>query len=55
MPLPRLQLAGNRLDPFVYEIGWNERVTRSEFEIDGFDDRLRFVGRPATTSSGWRP
>ena len=37
MPLPRLQLVGNRLDPFVYEIGWNDRVTRSEFEIDGLE------------------
>ena len=45
MPLPRLQLVGDQLDPFVYEIGWDDRVTRAEFESDGFDDRLRFVGR----------
>lgn len=45
MPLPRLQLVGDRLDAFVYEIGWDERVTRAQFESPGFDSRLRLVGR----------
>ena len=44
MPLPRLQLVGERLEPFVYPIGWDTTIRRAEFESDSFDRRLHLVG-----------
>ena len=46
MPLPRLQRFGAADDRFLYELEWDERITRGEFR-DGarFDNRLRLVGR----------
>lgn len=44
MPLPRLQVVGNVHEPFLYRIGWNERVRRSEFSSEQFDPTIRFVG-----------
>lgn len=37
MPLPRLQRVGNTVDPFLYEIGWDETITRRQFEAPDFD------------------
>jgi 5-methylcytosine-specific restriction endonuclease McrA len=37
MPLPRLQRVGNAVDPFLYDISWDETITRSQFEGPGFD------------------
>lgn len=43
MPIPRLQRAEGRVDPFIYEIGWDEDVSRREALSDSFDDHLRFI------------
>ena len=41
MPLPRLQMMGQSLDPFIYEIHWDARVQRRDVERDaGFDNRV---------------
>jgi hypothetical protein len=40
MPLPRLQMMGQSLDPFIYEIHWDARVQRRDIERDGFDNRV---------------
>jgi 5-methylcytosine-specific restriction endonuclease McrA len=41
MPLPRLQMMGQSLDPFVYEIHWDARVQRRDVERGaGFDNRV---------------
>lgn len=48
MPLPRLQRIGRVDDRFLYDIGWDDTVTRSQFEADGFDRAVRLrpgVGR----------
>jgi 5-methylcytosine-specific restriction endonuclease McrA len=37
MPLPRLQRIGQVSDRFLYDIGWDESVTRRSFESPGFD------------------
>jgi 5-methylcytosine-specific restriction endonuclease McrA len=37
MPLPRLQRVGNAVDSFLYEIGWDETITRRRFDDPGFD------------------
>ncbi len=44
MPLPRLQTVGNVHEPFLYRIGWNDRVRRSELSSEEFDPTIRFVG-----------
>jgi 5-methylcytosine-specific restriction endonuclease McrA len=48
MPLPRLQRIGNVTDPFLYEIGWDEQVSRRTFEGAAFDRSVHLkpmVGR----------
>jgi 5-methylcytosine-specific restriction endonuclease McrA len=40
MPLPRLQRLGNVTDPFLYDIGWDETITRRTFESPGFDQTV---------------
>jgi 5-methylcytosine-specific restriction endonuclease McrA len=41
MPLPRLQMMGQSLDPFIYEIHWGARVQRRDVErAAGFDNRV---------------
>jgi 5-methylcytosine-specific restriction endonuclease McrA len=41
MPLPRLQMMGQSLDPFIYEIHWDARVQRRDVErAAGFDNRV---------------
>lgn len=37
MPLPRLQRVGNVNDPFLYDISWDESITRRAFSADAFD------------------
>jgi hypothetical protein len=44
MPLPRLQRIGSEHDEFLYQIRWDERVTRSRFESSDFDNLIRFTG-----------
>ena len=48
MPLPRLQRVGNVKDPFLYDIGWDETITRRTFESPSFDRTIHLrpgVGR----------
>jgi 5-methylcytosine-specific restriction endonuclease McrA len=46
MPIPRLQVAGNGEDRFLYEYGWNQDVSRRRVaayqagEVGAFDNRL---------------
>jgi 5-methylcytosine-specific restriction endonuclease McrA len=46
MPLPRLQMMGQALDPFMYDIAWDSRVRRHDVEgyrrggAAGFDNRV---------------
>lgn len=47
MPLPKLQRVGDALDPFVYRIGWDDRIRRAEYLSEGFDRSLHFVGEAA--------
>lgn len=42
MPLPRLQRVGRSLDPFLYEIGWDDQIRRREARGDEFDNRILF-------------
>jgi hypothetical protein len=43
MPLPKLQRVGRQVDPFLYEIGWDDRVQRGDFtRSSGFDNLVRF-------------
>lgn len=44
MPLPRLQVVGNEVDPFLYRIGWDAGIRKGEFRDPGFDGTIRFVG-----------
>ncbi|MGE0621463.1 MAG: HNH endonuclease [Pseudomonadales bacterium] len=49
MPLPRLQRVGKILDPFIYQIGWDEQVDLAEVRAyqrgaaSGFDPTIRFA------------
>jgi hypothetical protein len=45
MPLPRLQVVANELDPFIYTIGWDTGVRKREMRTASFDNTIRFVGR----------
>jgi len=46
MPLPRLQMMGQLLDPFIYEIHWDGNVQRRDVELSlggaggDFDNRI---------------
>jgi len=45
MPLPRLQMMGQTLDPFIYDIQWDSRIQRRDVEQylqggTGFDNRV---------------
>jgi hypothetical protein len=42
MPLPRLQIIGNRSDPFLYEINWDQSIRKGDLYSPGFDNRIRF-------------
>lgn len=44
MPLPRLQIVGRQLDPFLYEISWDTNVKRRDLSTPGFDRSIRFPG-----------
>lgn len=43
MPLPRLQRVGDAPLPFLYAIGWDERVRKGEFKGPDFDNSIRFL------------
>jgi hypothetical protein len=48
MPLPRLQRVGTTIDPFLYDLGWDETITRRQFDDDTFDRAVHLrpdVGR----------
>jgi hypothetical protein len=47
MPLPKLQRVGDALDPFVYQIAWDDGIRRAEYFAEGFDRSLHFVGEAA--------
>jgi len=40
MPLPRLQQLGRFYEPFIYQIGWDVSITRSQASGSEFDNRL---------------
>lgn len=42
-PLPKLQRIGGTVDPFIYQIGWDDHVTRGEFTSEAFDNRILLV------------
>lgn len=42
MPLPKLQRAGGRVDGFLYAIGWDDGVRRTDFVAGDFDNLVRF-------------
>lgn len=46
MPLPRLQWMGAAEDRFIYQIEWDKRIRKREFDDEAaFSNVLRFVGR----------
>jgi len=48
MPLPKLQRFGGSENRFIYEISWDDAVTRSHFrDTHQFDNRISFVGLAA--------
>ncbi len=50
MPLPRLQTFGRQEDRFIYEIGWDTRIKRSDFnDPNRFANLIRF--RPGVASN----
>lgn len=42
MPLPKLQRLGQIRDEFIYTIGWDDEVKRSDIQSPGFDRALQF-------------
>ena len=55
MPLPRLQLIGDRKAEFLYRIGWDENVKREDTRDPSFDARLHLqpgVGENLVRLSG---
>ena len=44
MPLPKLQRIGTEVHAFIYQIAWDDAVTRGEFNGPEFDNRINFVG-----------
>lgn len=44
MPLPRLQVVGNREDPFIYRVGWESDVGIRDVRRGDFDNRILLVG-----------
>ncbi|MBI3784820.1 MAG: HIT domain-containing protein [Deltaproteobacteria bacterium] len=40
MPLPKLQRIGNSDSRFLYDISWDDKVTRSEMQQAGFDNNI---------------
>lgn len=42
MPLPKLQRVGRELDPFIYDISWDDQIRRRMFKSREFDNRIRF-------------
>ena len=44
MPLPRLQKLGNERLEFLYQIRWDESITRSQVRSHDFDNLIRFTG-----------
>lgn len=44
MPLPKLQRFGDQEERFLYEIAWDDRITKSTWRDDAqFDNRIRFA------------
>jgi hypothetical protein len=44
MPLPRLQTVGNERQEFMYQIRWDESITRSQVRSRDFDNLIRLTG-----------
>jgi hypothetical protein len=45
MPLPRLQMVGDRDDFFVYRISWDRAIRKRDFDdAENFDNLIRFIG-----------
>jgi 5-methylcytosine-specific restriction endonuclease McrA len=47
MPLPRLQAVGSLEEPFIYTIGWDANLRRSDFKAPDFDRNVYFIGSAA--------
>jgi len=47
MPLPKLQRFGGADNRFIYEIEWDDSITRSRWRSLEFDNRISFVGAAA--------
>jgi len=43
MPLPRLQIIGGQLRPFLYQINWGTDISRRHFKSNEFDNRILFM------------
>ena len=43
MPLPRAQLVGEKIEPFIYRINWDTSILRQQFDHSDFDNRILFV------------
>ena len=43
MPLPRLQMFGNRHDPFIYQIAWDGSIRQRDMRSPDFDNRLHLL------------
>ena len=43
MPLPRLQMFGNRHDPFIYQIAWDASIRQGDMHGSDFDNRLHLL------------
>ena len=44
MPLPRLQVVGTKEDPFIYQIGWDPKITFRAVRDADFDNRILLMG-----------
>lgn len=47
MPLPKLQRFGGAESRFIYEISWNDFITKSQWRSADFDNRISFAGNAA--------
>ena len=47
MPLPRVQIIGNSPDTFIYDIGWDTSIKRSDIDHRAFSREIRF--RPSVS------
>jgi hypothetical protein len=44
MPLPKLQRIGHEVDEFLYQIDWDDEITRRDFNSSNFNNQINLVG-----------